>query len=117
MQVKALAAGASQVRIIDRDTPANKIESKAGQFPILALRNGTLLSDNANQATSSQYWDVFGTVTTANLDFGCNGAPGFVYPNLYHACNNGNGLHLFAGTHRFDLNGPDGDLDLDVWVK
>ena len=116
-QVKVLAAGASQVRVNDRLIPGNKIESKADQFPILQLRLGALMSDNANQATSDQYWNVFGNVTTANLDFGCNGATGFVYPNLYHACNNGDGMHLFPDTHRFDLNGPDGDLNLDVWVK
>lgn len=116
--VKSLAAGASQVRIDDRSTPANKIESKAGLFPILQLRLGALLSDNANPGTSDTYWNVFGNVTAANLDFGpCTGAAGFQYPNLYHACDNGNGMHLFPDTHRFDLNGAAGDLNLDVWVK
>jgi hypothetical protein len=82
--------------------------------PMTNLRNGVLLNTGVafGQVTRTQY-DVVGQ-SAAVLDYSCN--IGAAWPNVYHACNNGNGWHLLGATSSWNLNGA-AEVPMEVYLQ
>jgi hypothetical protein len=86
--MQSIAALSTQVHLRTTDDLNRSITSVPDSLPIINLRSGALLNDGPWQL--ADWTGPF--ATNAILSFSCL-APR-TYPNLYWACNNGNGLHF-----------------------
>jgi hypothetical protein len=99
--VRTLAANATEILIINADNPSSFIRS-VDDFPIKRLRALQNLNDPdelAGQAASA-HWEGTERDRTA---YWCKPSSDG-YPAIYHACNNGYGLHLIHSKSQFNYS-------------
>lgn len=98
------------------------ITSVPGGQPILNLRAGYLLNADTNMtwsgAPTAPYWTGPLAATAQYLWFDCGVSPWATnkgaYPDLYWACDNGGGAHIFPNITRWDLSGSTEPIELYV---
>lgn len=88
--------------------------TSTGVNTINALKNSTSWHNGAAGEWTGNTW-IWGTMN------GCQTPAATSWPNMYHSCDNGNGVHwLVAGTssnHARKYNSPATDVASSTWVK
>ena len=121
---RALATASSQVHIRTAGAIATRsITSVANTLPIENLRAGLILTNNSPFRGSTASIAVAALWTgpfAANAEYlwhSCGPAPFGVsvsYPAIYHACNNGGGMHLLGATAGWTSAGGE---NMEVYVR
>ncbi len=114
--VALMATSATQVHVRTTGMAATRsITSVAGAQPIINLRNGHVLNVNTTipgaGSSPAAYWTGPMAATAQYLWYNCGvvpyGSSVGTYPDLYWACNNGGGAHLFPNFAAWDLALPE----------
>lgn len=87
--------------------------TNAGATAMTNLRNGDLL--NRTPFIAAEWTGPMTTVVPNPFNFSCTVAA-LNYPNIYHACNNGSGLHWLQDVSKWNNSMP-AQEQLQLWVK
>mmetsp|Transcript_92936 Transcript_92936/g.262444 ORF Transcript_92936/g.262444 Transcript_92936/m.262444 type:complete len:250 (-) Transcript_92936:173-922(-) len=92
-----LAEQATRVRIVDADDPSRFATSRPDQYPIHDVRAGRTVGHmrSVARARVNEFWDVSHEDLLDKLWHDTLRQGGNLRDHIYHACNNGGGLHWF----------------------
>jgi hypothetical protein len=111
----ALAGISNRVHVRTTGSPpATYITSKTTSLvPMTNLRNGVLLNTGVAFGTEARTQYAVVGQSAAVLDYSC--PIGATWPNVYHACNNGNGFHLVGTDSRWSFSAT--EVPMEVYLQ